>query len=180
MKAKDIFNFDNPKFAKLRNPARAVIGKYQEANRFFDSIQEYVLIEEGMVFLSKAIHEQAHKFPQRFDKFADMLHERHLAAEYPDTPELNVREELKSLDDAFSLIIKIFDNVQEALEEMRAATDNAEFRPMALFVEELMQENSADYTKFLEVWTMYDKLDIQGGTDNLCSFDNWCKHYFED
>ena len=40
MKAKDIFNFDNPKFAKLRDPARAVIGKYQEANRFFDSIQE--------------------------------------------------------------------------------------------------------------------------------------------
>ena len=103
-----------------------------------------------------------------------MLHERHLMAEYPETAELNWREELKSLDDAFSLIIKIFDNVQEALEEMRAATDNAEFRPMALFVEELMQENSADYTKFIQAWATWNE------SDSKTSFDNWCKHYFED
>lgn len=174
MKAKELFSFDNSKFEKLRDPSRLVIAKYQEANRFFDSIQEYVYIEQGMPFLSKAIHYQAHKFPQRFDKFADMLHERHLMAEYPETPELNWREELKDIDDVFSLIIRVFDNIHSALEEMYNATDNAEFRPMALFVENLMQENSADYTKFIQAWTRWDD---EGGSKT--SFDSWCAHYFE-
>ena len=72
-KVKDIFNFDNPIYAPLRNPSREVIKAYQDANRYFDTTQEYVYIEQGMKYLSKIIHEQAHEFPKRIDSFIDML-----------------------------------------------------------------------------------------------------------
>ena len=174
MKARDIFNFDNEKYKALRDPSRAVIEAYQNANRFLDTIQEYVYIEQGMPYLANAIHKQAHKFPQRFDKFADMLHERHLMAEYPETPEMDWREELKDLDNVFNTVIKVFDNINEALERMHAVTDNADFRAMALFVENLMSENSADYTKFITAWVRWDE---DGGSKT--SFDSWCNKYFE-
>lgn len=174
-KAKDIFNFDNPVYSVLREPSRQVIKAYQDANRFFDTTQEYVYIEEGMPNLAQIIHKQAHEFPKRFDKFGDMMHERHLLIEYPETPELNWREELKDLDSVFDLLIKVFDNIQEALEKFYKVTDNEKFRPMALFAEEMMLENSKDYTKFLEIWFRWNN---DGGSKT--SFDSWCKHLFCD
>lgn len=175
MKARDIYNFDNPKFAKLREPSRDVVRFYQNANRFYDTIQEYVYIEQGMKYCSQLIHRQAHRFPQRFDTFVDMLHERHLMGEYAETPEMNWREELKDMDDVFSVLIDVLENIQEALEKFHAVTDNADFRPMALKTEELMAQNSADYTKWLELWYRYDS---DGGSKT--SFDSWCKHILDE
>ena len=165
------YSYDNPKFSVLRDPSRGVIAAYQNANRYLDAIQEYVLIEEGMPYLSMAIHKQAHKFPARFDKFADMLHERHLMAEYPATPEMDWREELKELDDVFRCIMSAMDEIHEALEAFHEVVDNASFRPMALFSEELMAENSADYTFFLELWARWDN---EHGSKT--SFDSWVAH----
>lgn len=174
-KAKDIFSFDNHKYSKLREPARGVIAAYQTANRFFDTAQEFVYIELGMVNCAKAIHLQAHKFPQIFDRFADMLHERHLMAEYPETPELDWRKELSDLDSVFDLLIRVLDSIDEALNSFHEVTDTAEFRPMALFTEELMLENSHTYTQFLEMWARWDK---DGGS--MTSFDGWCRHLMEE
>lgn len=171
-KLRDIYSYDNAVFAGLRDPARAVIAAYQNANRFLDAVQEYALIEEGMPNLSRAIHLQAHKYPARFDRFADMLHERHLMAEYPTTPEMDWREELKDLDDVFRCIIDAMEDIQDALEGFRAATDNAQFRPMALLSEELMAENSADYTPFLEMWARWDS-----DSGSKTSFDSWVRHF---
>ena len=167
-KARDIFNFDNPKYAPLRDPSRAVIASYQDANRYYDTAQEYVYIEKGMTFLSKFIHKRAHEFPKRFDSFIDMLHERHLMGEYPSTEELDWKQELKSLDDVFYLMIRVLDHIQEALESFHVVTDNANFRPMALFTEELMAQNSADYTQILALWNRWND---EGGSKT--SFDSW-------
>ena len=167
-KARDIFNFENAKYAPLRDPSRAVIAAYQDANRFYDTAQEYVYIEQGMTFLSRFIHHRAHEFPQRFDSFIEMLHERHLMGEYPATDELNWREELKNIDDVFYLLIRVLDHIQEALERFRDVTDNADFRPMALFTEELMAQNSADYTQILALWNRWND---EGGSKT--SFDSW-------
>lgn len=168
---KEIFNFENSKYAPLRDSSRAVVKAYQDANRFFDTAQEYVYIEAGMKFFSRIIHNQAHEFPKRFDKFGDMLHERHLMVEYPSTPELNWKEEFKDgVNDVFPFLIRVLDNIQEALDIFHSQTDNANFRPMALFAEELMAENSADYTKLLELWARWDK-----ERGSYTSFDSWCE-----
>lgn len=180
MKLKEQFNYDNPLYAPLKEPAKGVIKAYQDANRWFDTIQEYVYIEQGLKNCAQVCHRQAHRFPQYFDRFADMLHERHLMAIYGATEELDIYAEAKNMDDIFALIIRIFEHIQEALEIFHRATDNAQFRPMALYVEELMLTNSKDHTKFLELWCIYDQLNDKGNASSPTSFDNYCKAYLEE
>lgn len=172
MKLKDRYSYDNPEFAGLRDPARGVIAAYQNCAHALDTIQEYVLIEEGMPSLARIIHNEAHLMPPRFDSFSDMLHERHLMAEYPATPEMDWRGELKDLDDVFRCVLAAMEDIHDALEAFRAVVDNAQFRPMALKAEELMTQNSADYTKFLEMWARWD---LDGGSRT--SFDSWVRHF---
>lgn len=174
MNIKEIYSYDNPSFSPLRNPARDVVKAYQDAARFFDTAQEYVYIEQGMQNLAKVIHENAHRFPKRFDAFIDMLHERHLMGEYPETPELDWKEELKSVDDVFSFLLRVLENIQNALEEFHRVTDTAPFRPMALKTEELMLENSENFIPYLEMWSRWD---ADGGSKT--SFDSWCEKYLE-
>lgn len=169
------FTFDNPKYAPLRNPAREVIGAYQTANRFLDTTQEVLYIEYGMKYLSRLVHNLAHEMPKRFDKFGDMLHERHLMTEYASTPELDWREELKSVDDCFAMVIRVLESVQEALEKFHVVTDNAEFRPMALKTEEFMLQISEDYTMFLQLWKRFN---VEKGS--LTSFDSYCAKFLHD
>lgn len=175
VKLRENYSYDNPKFAPLRDPARAVIAAYQQGNRCLDTIQEYALIEEGMPHLAAAIHRQAHEYPARFDRFAEMLHERHLMAEYPATEEMDWREELHDVDDIFRCVTDAMEDIADALEAFRAVVDNGTFRPMALFTEELMVQNSADYTRFLEMWARWDN---DGGTKT--SFDSWVRHIAEE
>lgn len=169
------YGFDKPEFAALREPSRAVIAAYQTANRFMDTTQEYTLIELGMPYLAEALHRMAHEFPKRFDAFGEMLHERHLMAEYPATEELDWQEELHDVDDVFEMCIRILENIGEALENFRTVTDNGVFRAMSLFAENLISENSRDYTKILAAWKRWDE---DGGSRT--SFDAWCKHFFEE
>jgi hypothetical protein len=171
MKAKEVFDYKNPTYAPLKEPAKEVVGAYQTAARFFDTVQEVVLIEHGLIHTARAVHKVAHLFPQRFDAYIDMLHERHLMGIYPATPELV--EPINDMDKAFEIIIGVLDDIQEALEKFHAVTDNAMFRPMALKTEELMLQNSQEYTKFLNMWVMWDM------SDSKTSFDNWVLHMEE-
>ena len=174
-KIKDIFNFENSIYEQLKEPSRFVSKAYLDGNRFLDTTKEFVYIEYGLKYCSEIIHRQAHICLERLDVFGELLHERHLMQLYPATPELDYREELKSMDDVFSFIIRVLDNIEESLEKFHQTTDNAKFRPMALKVEELMLQNSEDHTKFWEMWTRYD-------TDrgSLTSFDSWCKQFLEE
>ena len=168
MKARDVYNYDTAPYDALREPARRVVAAYQQAARFLDTVQESVYIEHGMVHTARILHNLAHEMPKRFDEFGDMLHERHLMAEYPATPELT--ERVEDMDKAFEIAIAVLDDVQKALETFRMVTDNAEFRPMALKAEELMAQNSRDYTRILDMWSMWDT-----GVSKT-SFDNWALH----
>ena len=179
MKLKEKYNFDVEPFKGLRNAARAVSKAYLDGNRFLDAAKEYIYIEQSLKFCSEIVHCQAHKFLQLLDDFGDMLHENHLVQEYPETPELNWREELKDMDGVFEFITRVLENVQEALEAFHDATDNAQFRAMALYAEELMLTNSQDRTKFLEMWAIYDQLNEQGGAGSPTSFDGWCQKQLE-
>ena len=169
MGIKETYNYDNEPFAALRDSARGVVAAYQDAARFLDTTQENVYINMGMKHLAHKIHLLAHEMPKRFDDFGDMLHERHLMVEYPATSELV--EKIETPDEAFTVVISVLDNVQDALERFREATDNAVFRPMALKAEELMTQNSRDYTKFMEMAAMWEN-----GGISAASFDNWVLH----
>lgn len=180
MKLKDKFNYDIEPYRVLRDSARAVSKAYLDGNRFLDTTKEYVYIEQSLKYCSEIIHRQAHKFLKLLDDFGDMLHERHLMQEYPETPELNWREELKDMDGVFEFIVRVLENVHEALEEFHKATDNAQFRPMALYTEELMLTNSQDHTKFLEMWAIYDQLNEKGSMGSPTSFDSYCKKLLDE
>ena len=166
MKVSEIYNYENADFAPLRDPMRGVIAAYQDAARFLDTVQENVYINMGMIHTSRVIHDLAHEMPKRFDEFGDALHEQHLMVEYPATNEL--AEDIKELDEAFAIVVEVLNNVGAALERFREVTDNARFRPLALKAEEMMMKNSADYTRILEMWAMWEN-----GKSSATSFDNW-------
>lgn len=174
MRLKDLYNLENKEFSELKEPSKAVNRAYLDGNRFLDTTKEYVYIEQGLINVSEVIHNQAHKCLELLDAFGDLLHERHLMQIYPETPELDYKNELSDLDSVFEFVIRVLDNIQSALEEFHKACDNIKFRPMALKIEELMLENSKDYTKILEMWQRWNE---DGG--NMTSFDNWCKRYSE-
>ena len=77
MKARDIFDYKNPKYAPLKEPARGVVDAAQRVNRFLDTVQEWFYIEAALPNTSKFIHKISHLYPQFFDQFIDLLHERH-------------------------------------------------------------------------------------------------------
>ena len=47
MKLADFYNYDNERFAALRDASRKVTEKMQNANRGLDTLKEWVLIEMG-------------------------------------------------------------------------------------------------------------------------------------
>lgn len=180
MKLKEKFNFDIEPYRSLRDSARAVSREYLQGNRCLDEAKEYVYIEQSLKYCSDIIHLQAHKFLELLDTFGDLLHERHLIQEYPDTVEIDWRTTFTDMDSVFDFIVKVLENIGEALEQFHAKTDNAEFRPMALKTEELMLVNSKDHTKFLELWAIYDQLNEKGNASSPTSFDSYCKAYLEE
>jgi len=58
---------------------------YQNANKWLDTIKEYVYTDLSCVFFSSFIHELAHTMPERFDKFGDILHTLNIKVPYPAT-----------------------------------------------------------------------------------------------
>lgn len=171
MKIDDYFTYDNQIFASLREPAREVVAAYQNAARFLDTIQESIYIESGMIHAARIIHNLAHEMPKRFDDFGDMLHERHLTVEYPPTPELT--EEIRDMDAAFEATIKTLDAIDAALKKFCVAANKEELQSMTLKAEDLMRQNSKDYTAILEMWKMWDE------SGSPVGFDNWAINRME-
>ena len=92
-KLRDIYHYENPRFSPLRDAARRATAAYQNAARGLDTLKEWVLVEFGLVHTADAIHRLAHEQPKRFDVIGDILHQRHLMQEYPETPEYRERPE---------------------------------------------------------------------------------------
>ena len=172
MKLADFYNYDNERFAALRDASRKVTEKMQNANRGLDTLKEWVLIEMGLVNTSNEIHKLAHKQPGYFDQVGDILHQRHLIQEYPATEEYTKRPD--DMDGVFEEIMRLLRENDEALKDfIRVCDENAQYA-LARQAETIQIENSEDCTKFLMAWQMYDMTDA-----SATSYDNWILHLFE-
>ena len=171
MKLADFFNYENEMFSPLREAARNVTAAMQNANRGLDTLKEIVLIDIGLVHTSDAIHELAHKQPQRFDVIGDILHQRHLIQEYPATEEYTKHPE--DLDGVFEEVIQFLRKNDEALKEFIRVCDETQNYALARQAETLQIENSEDCEKFLLAWNMFDTTDA-----SATSFDDWVLHLF--
>ena len=172
MAIRENYGYENARYAMLKQPSIDVTSAFGRANHFLDTVQEGVYIESGMVYTSRYIHNVAHKMLAWLDEFSDILHERHLMTIYPPVPELV--EDVRDMNTVFEIIIRIFDEVQEALEEFRSATDNGALRPLCLKTEDLMMKVSAEYTSILAMANMWEK-----GV-GYSSYDKWVKSLMGD
>lgn len=141
---------------------------YLWANRVLDTTKEAVWIDFGLPFTSQFLHEMAHANLERLDAFGDVLHENHLKQTYPPTPALT--EPVENVDKAFEIAVAIIDEVDEALGRFIELTDKGKHRAMALEAENLQMENSAERTRVLQAWKMWDS-GVKG-----TSFDSWMLH----
>lgn len=144
---------------------------YLFANRALDTVKEAIWIDFGLPFTSRFIHELAHANLERLDEFGDVLHENHLKQSYPPTSALD--ENIDSMDKAFEIVVTIIDEVDAALGRFIEACSGGRLNAMALAAENLQMKNSADRTKVLQAWQMWD------ANVSATSFDNWVAHLTE-
>ncbi len=167
---REIYNYENPKFAPLRAPMREAMRALLNAERYFAAIKEVVWGRFGMKYLSDAIHSLEHEQLGRIDQFGGTLHQLGLDIEYPATAELD--EPLGDLDEVFRVCVEIVDNVEEALSGFIRKADELGCYAQGREAENLQIQNSADRTKLLEAWSMWDN-----GV-SASSFDKYAKLLF--
>lgn len=154
MRKREIYNYEDRRFSPLRDPMREAMRAYLNAERYFAAIKEVVWGRFGMKYLSDAIHSLEHKQPPRIDQFGDILHQMGLEIEYPATPELD--EPLPDLDDVFRVCVEIVDEIGAALGGFIRKADELNLYALGREAENLQMDNSADRTKLLEAWSMWD------------------------
>lgn len=128
-KLRDIYHYENPRFSPLRDAARRATAAYQNAARGLDTLKEWVLVEFGLVHTADAIHRLAHEQPKRFDVIGDILHQRHLMQEYPETPEY--RERPEDMDGVFGEVIRLLEDIEDALRDCVGASEEVGLYPLA-------------------------------------------------
>lgn len=163
--------YDDPRYAPIEQPAKDVVAAYQNANKWLDSIKEVILIELGCPFFSNEIHKLAHTMPGRFDKFGDILHERHLLIHYPETQV--IRKLPESMEEAFDMIFAILDDINVSIMNFIDATKDTSLHFMALEAENLLTDINTEYSHLGNARKM---LDLSNG--NLGSFDRWIAKYY--
>lgn len=167
MKKRDFYNYDNPKFAGLRDPMRRVMTAYGEAERYFALIKEITWAEFGMKALTNYIHALEHIQPDAVDGFKAIMAEQGLMVEYPSISEL--AEDFPDLDRVFEVCVGIIDETDAALRNFIRIIDaeHSEISALARKMENLQMQNSAERSFLLEAWSMWDN------NPSYTSFDNW-------
>ena len=77
------------------------------------------------------------------------------------------------MNKAFDVVADVIFDVDAALNRFIDATAGTENNSMSLSAENLQMENTADRTKVLEAWKMWDS------NPGKTSFDNWVKRLTE-
>ena len=167
MKKRGFYNYESKTFAPLRDPMRDAMRTFLNAERYFAAIKEGVWGRFGMKYLSDAIHGLEHEQPGRIDRFGDALHQVGLEIEYPATAELD--ESLPDLDEVFRVCVEIVDEVEKSLSEFIRKADELGCYAQGREAENLQIENSADRTRLLEAWSMWDN------AVSASSFDKYVK-----
>lgn len=154
MKKRDFYSYETKPFSLLRDPMREAMRAFLNAERYFAAIKEAVWGRFGMKYLSDAIHSLEHLQPERIDRFGDTLHQLGLEIEYPATPELD--EPLPDLDEVFRVCVEIVDEIENTLGGFIKKADELNLYALGREAETLQMDNSADRTKLLEAWNMWD------------------------
>lgn len=150
----DVYSYQNPRFAPLREPMRNLIGAWGNAEKWFATLKEWPLIEMGMPHFSDIVHKLEHIQPERLDVWADAYRPWHLPLEYPATPEL--AEEITDMDRLFEVCIGIVDEVDVAMSKVIHAFEDGEFDSLAQVTENLRIENQADKVRLMNLWALWD------------------------
>lgn len=156
---------------ELNNSINGVMASYQNANKWLDSVKEFIYSDLSCPFFSSFVHELAHTMPGRFDKFGDILHTMNIEIPYPTTLELD--NELTSVDDAFAIIFGCLDDIKNNLNNFIELTDK-DYHGMACSAEELLNDIESEYSM---LFRLRDKWNQCNG--DLVDFDKFVAQYVE-
>ncbi len=168
-KLRDRYGWEHEPFRNFRDQARGVTAALGAQNKWLDTVQEWFYIENGMGSVSGIVHRIAHRALEILDEFSEILHERHLETEYPETREM--AEKPRDVSDALETVCTILDQTEAALLAFRNAS--ATVPAISLKTENLIMEVSADQKTVLALWQMWDN------GISASSFDNWAKNFAE-
>ena len=183
MKINEEYSYNNPRYSKLKEPMRKVMASYQNGARWFDTLQEELLMGKGLQQIPKIIHNMAHSFPKEFDAFSEILHTRNLKVEYPATDEIIFTQEELLLDSVFSFILKVIGSIDIELSNIINICDNdTELKGMVDSLSALQQLNSQKMDIVLNMWRMFDTLTLNISDEHsvYISFENWIEEHIGD
>lgn len=126
----------------IADAAREVMTAYQNANKWLDSVKEFLYITVNCPFFSSFVHKLAHTMPERFDKFGDILHTVDMEIPYPATAELATRP--ADISEAFTVIFNVLNDIKTALNKFIAITD-ADAHGMACAAETLLNDIEGEF-----------------------------------
>lgn len=149
--------------------AELVMASYQNANKWLDSIKEFVLMDLGCVFFSNYIHNLAHTMPARFDKFGDILHTADITVPYPATDAISGMP--SDIPSVFQQIFDILGSISLTLRGFIKLTQDTGYHAMACSAEELLIDIEGEYTTLYRLRRAY--LNCQ----DIIKFDKWVNQY---
>lgn len=158
MDIKKHFSYENERYFELMAPSREVVDAAQRANRFLDTVKEWFYFDAVMPETSAFVHGIAHKYPELFDEFVDILHQRRLKGYYPATPELT--EEIADVSRAFEICLACINDVSDALRLFCETARRLSLLAMEAQAQDLIEDNEEIYQKVLDVYVYY-----QAGVD---------------
>lgn len=182
MKVSEIYNYANSQFSKLKEPMRKIMTAYQNGARWFDSIQEELMMERGLRQIPLIIHQMAHSFPQEFDKFSEILHTKNLKVEYPSTDELIVSPEDLLLGNVFKFAIDVINSIDLELSNIISICDNDnELKSLVDSLSQLQTNNVKKAETIFSMWRMFDILKGEEDKEEkiYVSFENWIEEHIK-
>ena len=158
-----------PQSIDIATSAIGVMTAYQNANKWLDSIKEYVLMDLSCVFFSNYIHNLAHTMPARFDKFGDILHTADIKVPYPATAGIpNMPSDIPSV---FQQVLDILGAISTSLRGFIKITQDTEFHAMACSAEELLVDIEGEYTNIYRLRRVYSS------NPDAIEFDKYVAYY---
>lgn len=149
--------------------AEQVMASYQNANKWLDSIKEFVLMDLSCVFFSNYIHNLAHTMPARFDKFGDILHTADIKVPYPATAGIpNMPSDIPSV---FQQVLDILGAISTSLRGFIKITQDTEAHAMSCSAEELLVDIEGEYTDLYRLRRAYNS------SQDIIKFDKYVNHY---
>lgn len=148
-----------------------VMAAYQNANKWLDSVKEFLYIEMSCPFFSSYVHSLAHSMPERFDKFGDILHTDNIQIPYPTTVELET--ELTSISDAFEVIFMSLDNIKQSLNDFIKDVDDIK-HGMACSAETLLNDIESEYPMLFRLKDKWEQCN-----EDSVEFDKYVQQYID-